>query len=72
MITRDTVTNTPKDKSMKFQIGQLAFEITARSFKVEGFIETTQLKVFITHQIFGGNVTEIEVQVGELVVTGKI
>lgn len=57
---------------MKFQIGELKFEVTPRSFKVEGFIEKTEFKLLITHQLFSGDTTSIELKVAELEITGKI
>jgi len=57
---------------MKFQIGELVFEISPNRIHVHGFIETTELIIVISHQIFGGNETAISLKVGEVEVTGKI
>lgn len=57
---------------MKFQIGQLIIEVSPRSIKINGLVESTVVKVEITHQIFSGDTTSVAVKVGDLEFTAQI
>jgi hypothetical protein len=57
---------------MKFQIGELVFSMTPKSFSVTGKVESTPIEIHIQHMIFSGDTTSISIKVGEMEITGKI